>query len=170
MSCRIWGSRRTRRRCRGRRWWPYSCSAPRSNPEIMKNFRLGEKRQPRLEGHVGVICPICYRTRQEISPAHMTKLKFSTPFHPWNYTILGSAKTGYNIVSSVPDPDPHVFGPPESKSISQKDPDLAPYLYQQAKIVRKTLIPTVLRLLFDFLSLKNYVNVHSKSIKQKNFF
>jgi hypothetical protein len=30
------------------------------------------------------------------------------------------------------DPDPHVFGPPGSGS-----------LYQQAKIVRKTLIPTV---------------------------
>jgi hypothetical protein len=36
--------------------------------------------------------------------------------------------------------------------------------YQQAKILRKTLIPTVLRR----LSLKNYVNVPSKSSKQKN--
>ncbi len=43
------------------------------------------------------------------------------------------------------------------------DPD------RQAKIVRKTLIPTVLWLIFDFLSLKNDVNVHSKSNKQKNF-
>ncbi len=33
-----------------------------------------------------------------------------------------------------------------------------------------TLIPTVLRLLFDFLSLKNYVNVPSKSNRQKNFY
>jgi hypothetical protein len=32
------------------------------------------------------------------------------------------------------------------------------------------LIPTALRLLFDFLSLKNYVNVPSKTYKQKNFF
>jgi hypothetical protein len=32
------------------------------------------------------------------------------------------------------------------------------------------LIPTVLLILFDFLSLKNDVNVPSKSNKQKNFF
>jgi hypothetical protein len=35
--------------------------------------------------------------------------------------------------------------------------------HHQAKIVRKTLIPTVLRLHYDFLYLKNYVNVPSKS-------
>ncbi len=40
--------------------------------------------------------------------------------------------------------------------------------YHQAKKVRKTLIPTVLWLLLDFLSLKNDVNVPSKSNKQKN--
>jgi hypothetical protein len=40
--------------------------------------------------------------------------------------------------------------------------------YHQAKIVRKTLIPTVLCLLYNFLSLKNDVNVLSKSNKQKN--
>jgi hypothetical protein len=39
----------------------------------------------------------------------------------------------------------------------------------QAKIIRKTLIPTVLLLLLDFLSLGNDVNVPSKSNKQ-NFF
>jgi hypothetical protein len=41
--------------------------------------------------------------------------------------------------------------------------------YHTAKIVRKTLIPTVWRLLYDFLTLKNDVNVLSKSSKQKNF-
>jgi hypothetical protein len=41
--------------------------------------------------------------------------------------------------------------------------------YHQAKTVRKTLIPTVLGLLFDFLPLKDDVNVPSKSNKQKNF-
>jgi hypothetical protein len=41
--------------------------------------------------------------------------------------------------------------------------------YQQAKIVRKTLNPTVLLLLSDFLSLKNDVNVPLKSNKQKNY-
>jgi hypothetical protein len=40
--------------------------------------------------------------------------------------------------------------------------------YQQAKIVRKTMIPTALWLYLDFLSLKNDVNVPSKSNKQKN--
>jgi hypothetical protein len=40
--------------------------------------------------------------------------------------------------------------------------------YHQAKIVRKTLIATVL--LFEFLSLKNDANVPSKGNKQKNFF
>jgi hypothetical protein len=55
--------------------------------------------------------------------------------------------------------DPHVFGPPGSRSF-----------YQQAKKIRKSSIPTVLWLLLDFLSLKNDVNVPSKSKKQKNFF
>jgi hypothetical protein len=40
--------------------------------------------------------------------------------------------------------------------------------HHQAKIVRKTLIPTVLWLLYDFLSLKNDVTVASKSNKLKN--
>jgi hypothetical protein len=60
--------------------------------------------------------------------------------------------------SSVEDPDPSdpFFGPPGSGSF-----------YHQAKIIRKTLIPPVLRLLFDFLSLKNDV---TKINKQINFF
>jgi hypothetical protein len=40
--------------------------------------------------------------------------------------------------------------------------------YHQAKIVTKTLIPTFLRLLYDFLLLKNDVNVPSKCNKQRN--
>ncbi len=58
-------------------------------------------------------------------------------------------------------PDPHVFGPLGSGSGS---------FYHQATIVRKTLIRTVLWPLLNFLSLKNDVNVPSKSYKQKNFF
>ncbi len=54
-------------------------------------------------------------------------------------------------------PDPLVWGP---------DPD--PSIIKQ--IVRKTLIPTVLWLLYDCLSLKNDVNVAGKSNKQKNNF
>ncbi len=44
-----------------------------------------------------------------------------------------------------------------------------PLCSSTAKIVRKTLIPTVLLLLFDFLSLENDGNVPSKSNKHKNF-
>jgi hypothetical protein len=40
-------------------------------------------------------------------------------------------------------------------------------LLPSSKIVRKTLIPTVFWLLYDFSSLKNDVNVASKSNKQK---
>jgi hypothetical protein len=63
--------------------------------------------------------------------------------------------------SPKPDPDPqdpHVLRPPGSGSFSH-----------QSKIVRKTLIPSVLWLLLDFLSMKNDVNVTSKSKKQKKF-
>ncbi len=41
--------------------------------------------------------------------------------------------------------------------------------YQQTKIVRKTLIPTVLWLLLDFLSLKNDVYIPQKVISRKTF-
>jgi hypothetical protein len=76
--------------------------------------------------------------------------------------------------TSVPDPDPpdsHVFGPPGSGSpTSQSYRSGSGSIYHKAKIVRKTLIPLVLGLLVDFLSLKNDVNVPSISKKQKNFF
>jgi hypothetical protein len=57
--------------------------------------------------------------------------------------------------SSVVDPDPYVFGPPGSGSVSQRYGSGS--FYHSA---RKTLLLTV----FDFLSLKNEVrvNVHSK--------
>ncbi len=48
-------------------------------------------------------------------------------------------------------------------------PDPDPSIIKQKK-VKKTLIPTVLWLFLDFLSLKNDVKVPSKSNKQKNFF
>jgi hypothetical protein len=74
------------------------------------------------------------------------------------------------VVPSVPDPpDPHVFGPPGSGSTSQRYGSGSGSFYHQAKIVRKTLIPTVLLFLLNFLSLKNDVNVPLKS-KKKNFF
>jgi hypothetical protein len=58
--------------------------------------------------------------------------------------------------SSVTDPDPYVFGPPGSFLLSKK--------------VRKTLNPTLLWLLYDFLSLKNDENVVSKSNKLKKLW
>jgi hypothetical protein len=69
-----------------------------------------------------------------------------------------------------PDRDPFVFGPPGSWSVSQGYGSGSGYRFfsHQAKIISKTLIPTVLWLLFAILSLKNYVNVPSKSKKQKN--
>jgi hypothetical protein len=59
---------------------------------------------------------------------------------------------------TFPDPDSLVLG---------TDPASVPSIIKQKK-VRKTLISTVLRLLYDFLSLKNGVNVASKSTKQNN--
>jgi hypothetical protein len=77
-----------------------------------------------------------------------------------NTAIIAAQK---RFTTSVPDPDhpdPHVLGLPDPSIIKQK-------------IVRKTstLIPTVLSLLVDLLSL-NDVNVPSKSTgnKQQNFF
>ncbi len=74
--------------------------------------------------------------------------------------------------TSVPDPDPHVFGLPGSgsTSLTQRYGSGSGSFCHQAKIVIKTWIPTVLWLLLDFLSLINDVNVPSKSYKQKNFF
>ncbi len=87
------------------------------------------------------------------------------------------------LFNSVADPDPHpnldtqdpyVLGPPGSASgsINQRSGSESGSgsFYHQAKIVRKTLIPCVLCLLYDFLSLKNDVNVPSKSNKQTDFF
>jgi hypothetical protein len=54
-----------------------------------------------------------------------------------------------NIINSVPDPnpdppDPHVFGPPGSGSTSQRYGSGSGSFYHHAKIVRITLIPTIL--------------------------
>jgi hypothetical protein len=63
-----------------------------------------------------------------------------------------------SVLTSVPDPyppDPHVFGPPGSGSGSS------------CKNSKKNLDSYYFMALFDFLSLKNDVNVPSKSNKQK---
>jgi hypothetical protein len=52
------------------------------------------------------------------------------------------------LLSSVADPDPHVFGPPGSGSTSQRygsgSCSGSESFNHHAKIVRKTLIPTIL--------------------------
>jgi hypothetical protein len=68
----------------------------------------------------------------------------------------------HTVESSVPDPhpdpeDPYVFGPPGSGPGSASEMYGSVSFDHQAKIlkiVRKTLIPTVSRLLFDFFSTK----------------
>jgi hypothetical protein len=52
-----------------------------------------------------------------------------------------------SVVDPDPDPDlpdPHVFGPPGSGSTSQRYGSGSGSLYHHAKIVRKTVIPTIL--------------------------
>ncbi len=74
--------------------------------------------------------------------------RFSTPTKP-NH---GFCKR--RVHTSVPDPypnqdplDPHVFQPPGSGSTSQRYGSGSGSFYHQAKLVKKTLIPTVLWLL-----------------------
>ncbi len=47
-----------------------------------------------------------------------------------------------SVADSDP-PDPHVFGPPGSRSISQRYGSGSGSFYHHAKIIRKTLIPTI---------------------------
>jgi hypothetical protein len=56
---------------------------------------------------------------------------------PWPTKTFGDVLAG-----SVADPDPHVFGPPGSGPISQRYGSGS--FYHHVKIVRKTLIPTIL--------------------------
>ncbi len=84
------------------------------------------------------------------------------------HTDLPVQRCRYGILfCSVPDPnpdppDPRVFGPPGSGSISQRygfrsgscSGSGSGSFYHSANIVRKTLISTVLWHFFDFLSLK----------------
>ena len=72
-----------------------------------------------------------------------------------------------------PDPDPHVFGPPGSGSTSQRygsgsgSCSGSGSFYHHAIIVKKNLDSYYFVTLFDFLSLKNDVNVASKINKHK---
>ncbi len=65
--------------------------------------------------------------------------------HFTEHTLIVSG----SVVDPDPDPpDPHVFGPPGSGSTSQRYGSGS--FYHPAKIVRKTLIPTILRLFLTF--------------------
>jgi hypothetical protein len=65
--------------------------------------------------------------------------------------IRQSVVAKYLLFSSVPDPpDPHVFGPPGSGSTSQRYGSGTGSFYHHAKIIRKTLIPSILWLLLTF--------------------
>ncbi len=68
------------------------------------------------------------------------------------------------LKSSVADPEP---SDQIRMILGLLDPDPDPSFYHEAKLVRKTLIPTVLRLLVVFYD-ENIVP--SKSNKRKNFF
>ncbi len=69
--------------------------------------------------------------------------------------FLKSVQYFYIVYDSVADPDPdppdpHVLGPPGSRSTSQRYGSESGSFYHHAKIVRKTLIPTILRLFLTF--------------------
>jgi hypothetical protein len=49
-----------------------------------------------------------------------------------------------SVADPDPDPDPRVFGPPGYGSISQRYGSGSGYFFLKAKVVRKTLISTVL--------------------------
>jgi hypothetical protein len=63
------------------------------------------------------------------------------------------------------DPDPYGVGPPGSVIILYGSGSF----HQKAKKARKTLIPTILCLLFGFLSMETDVNVPRKGNRQKTF-
>ncbi len=126
---------------RGRRWWP----SPASSAPLRSPTRAGPSH-------------LVLKTELDVVRSPL-RIRF----------VWGSRHLAVHSSVADPDPsDPYVFGPPGSGSVSQMYRSGS--FHHQAKIVRKTLIPTVLWFLFDFLSLKNYVNVPSKSNKQKNCY
>jgi hypothetical protein len=76
-------------------------------------------------------------------------LKFVFEMDPTNSQRSDEKFAGFYTSVADPDPnpdpsDPYVFGPPGSGSISQWYGSGSRSFYHHAKIVRKTLIPTVL--------------------------
>ncbi len=83
------------------------------------------------------------------------------PALPGGGTRLQDRPENEIISSSVADPDPYIFWASRIRIHSTRYGSGS--FHHQAKIVRKTLIPSVLGLLYNFISLKNDVNVSSKS-------
>jgi hypothetical protein len=68
----------------------------------------------------------------------LTLKEFSSFFE----TLENISYNSGSFATHHPNPDPHVSGPPGSGSISQRYGSGSGSLYHQAKILRKTLIPT----------------------------
>ncbi len=105
---------------------------------------------------------LCFRSADGVLPTTQVPISFRKKTFP-----LGQCcGTDPNSDPDLSKHDPYVFEP--SGSVSQRSGSRS--FYHEAKIVSKTLIPTVLWLIFDFLSLKNDVNVPSKRNKQKKIY
>jgi hypothetical protein len=74
----------------------------------------------------------CDDAWRENSGASRSKYLPTSVYHANDNSRIEALKTEQTIGTSVEDPDSYVFGPPGSRSF-----------YHQAKIVSKTLIPTV---------------------------
>ncbi len=102
-----------------------------------------KKKDPQRNGRLG------YFTVYKIEPQSIAKINF----------FVKNVQRLLKISVADPDPNPdppdqHVLGSPGSGSISLRYGSGSGSFYHQAKIVRKTLIPIALWLIFDFLSLK----------------
>jgi hypothetical protein len=86
---------------------------------------------------------------------HMLQVRPAQPCPCIQYLVLS-----VSVADPNPDPDPHVFGPPDPLVWSR-------ILLSSCKNSKKNIDSYYFVTLFDFLSLKNDVNVASKSNKQK---
>ncbi len=139
----------------------------RTGSERQLTFLLGEQRQQRWEKSNVDMTP--EKDVKCSSKQFKTKLK-GTAALAWEERLAGEKWcSGAFIIHWHWGSGSVCFGTPGSGfgSISQRYGSGS--FYHQAKRVRKTMIPTVLWLLYDFLSLKNDINVFSKNNKQKNF-
>ncbi len=96
----------------------------------------------------------------------------STPgpsFHRWSSGSLHTLTGFHQYRKHVSGSGSVRFRPPWSGSAGQRNRSGSRSSHHQAKTLRKPLISTLLWLLYEFLSVKNDVNVASKSNKQKHW-